>query len=347
MVLPLLLPSLIADLIVTDWAELSRGRSSGTIFCAAPCQSPRRQDLWSCGFSSAATLRRLREARGITAQQAAEAIRGSDSKISRIELGRHAAREIDVSDLLTLYGVTELAEREPLLLLASQALAQPWWRGYTAILPPWFQSYLGVEEAAESVQSYDTHFVPGLLQTAEYAGGLLAHASFGAEETRGLLDIRAKRIERFAAGGWRFTAVIDEAVLHRPVGGKTAFEAQLEHLRDAAGWPGVTVRVRPFTAGRATESCWLHDLALRQPGAPRRRLLRAADQCELRGQTGRCGPLRRDDGRTAWQQQAGQTDKGDHRGRAEGAQSARRCRVQTRASVPNLKLPGRGGDQLS
>lgn len=196
-----------------------------------------------------ATLRRLREARGITAQQAAEAIRGSDSKISRIELGRHAAREIDVSDLLTLYGVTELAEREPLLLLASQALAQPWWRGHAAILPPWFQSYLGVEEAAESVQSYDTHFVPGLLQTAEYAAGLLAHASFGAEETSGLLDIRAKRIERFAAGGWRFTAVIDEAVLHRPVGVKTEFAAQLEHLRDAAGWPGVTVRIRPFTAG--------------------------------------------------------------------------------------------------
>ncbi len=196
-----------------------------------------------------ATLRRLREARGISAQQAAEAIRGSDSKISRMELGRHAAREIDVSDLLTLYGVTELADREPLLLLASQALAQPWWRGHAAILPPWFQAYLGVEEAAESVQSYDTHFVPGLLQTAEYAAGLLAHANFGAEETSGLLDILARRIERFAGGGWRLTAVIDEAVLHRPVGGKTAFAAQLEHLRDAAGWSGVTVRIRPFTAG--------------------------------------------------------------------------------------------------
>jgi transcriptional regulator with XRE-family HTH domain len=110
-----------------------------------------------------ATLRRLREARGITAQQAAEAIRGSDSKISRIELGRHAAREIDVSDLLTLYGVIDPAERESLLMLASQALAQPWWHRHADILPPWFQAYLGIEEAAESVQSYDTHFVPGLL----------------------------------------------------------------------------------------------------------------------------------------------------------------------------------------
>src|SRR5215472_14445506 len=172
-----------------------------------------------------ATLRRLREARGITAQQAAEAIRGSDSKISRIELGRHAAREIDVSDLLTLYGVTDPAQREPLLLLASQALAQPWWRPYTDLLPPWFQAYLGVEEAAESVRTYDTHFVPGLLQTAEYAAGLLAPAEFDAGQVARLLEVCARRVERFAAGGWRLSAVIDEAVLRRPVGGVPAFAA--------------------------------------------------------------------------------------------------------------------------
>jgi transcriptional regulator with XRE-family HTH domain len=196
-----------------------------------------------------ATLRRLREARGITAQQAAQAIRGSDSKISRIELGRHAAREIDVSDLLTLYGVTDLAEREPLLLLASQALGQPWWHRHADILPPWLQGYLGIEEAAESVQSYDTHFVPGLLQTADYAAGLLAQADVGELDIRRLLDVRAERIDRFAAGGWRLAAVIDEAVLHRPVGSQREFAAQLGHLRDAAGWPGVTVRIRRLAAG--------------------------------------------------------------------------------------------------
>jgi transcriptional regulator with XRE-family HTH domain len=196
-----------------------------------------------------ATLRRLRESRGITAQRAAEEIRGSDSKISRIELGRHAAREIDVADLLTLYGVTDLDEREALLTLASQALAPPWWRPYADLLPPWFQAYLGVEEAAESVRTYDTHFVPGLLQTGDYAAGLLAPARFGADQAARLLEVRARRVERFAAGGWRLAAVIDEAVLHRPVGGLDAFAAQLGHLRDAAGWPGVTVRIRPLAAG--------------------------------------------------------------------------------------------------
>ncbi len=194
-------------------------------------------------------LRRLRESRGITAQQAAKAIRGSDSKISRIELGRHAAREIDVSDLLALYGVTDPDEREALLSLASQALEPPWWQRNAEILPPWFQAYLGVEEAAASVQSYDTHFVPGLLQTSAYAAGLLARADFGADEAARLLQVRAERIERFAAAGWRLQAVVDEAVLRRPVGSNADFAAQLEQLRDAAGWPGVTVRIRPLTAG--------------------------------------------------------------------------------------------------
>jgi transcriptional regulator with XRE-family HTH domain len=196
-----------------------------------------------------ATLRRLRESRGITAQRAAQEIRGSDSKISRIELGRHAAREIDVSDLLTLYGVTDPDERDALLTLASQALAPPWWRPYTDLLPPWFQAYLGVEEAAESVRTYDTHFVPGLLQTSEYAAGLLAPAEFGADQVARLLEVRARRVERFAAGGWRLAAVIDEAVLRRPVGGVPAFIAQLEHIRAVADWPGVTIRIRPLAAG--------------------------------------------------------------------------------------------------
>ncbi|HEX9032075.1 MAG TPA: helix-turn-helix transcriptional regulator [Streptosporangiaceae bacterium] len=195
-----------------------------------------------------ARLRQLRESAGITAQQAAKAIRGSDSKISRIELGRHAAREIDVNDLLTLYGVTG-PEREALLALASQALAPAWWQRYNDVLPAWFQAYLGYEEAAESVLSYDTHFVPGLLQTPGYAAGLLDAADFGAGERDRLLAVRAERIERFAASGWRLTAVIDEAVLHRPVTGPEVLAAQLLHLREAATWPGVSMRVRPLAAG--------------------------------------------------------------------------------------------------
>src|SRR5215471_15020 len=94
-------------------------------------------------------LRRLRESRGITAQAAARAIRGSESKISRIELGRNAIREIDVLDLLTFYGVGPV-EREQLLTLAEQANRPGWWHRFNDILPDWFQPYVGMEEATRN-----------------------------------------------------------------------------------------------------------------------------------------------------------------------------------------------------
>ena len=109
-------------------------------------------------------LRRLRESRGISAQAAAKAIRGSESKISRIELGRNAIREIDVLDLLTFYGVGAV-EREQLLTLAEQANRPGWWHRFNDILPDWFQSYVGMEEAATSIRVYEPQFIPGLLQT--------------------------------------------------------------------------------------------------------------------------------------------------------------------------------------
>src|SRR5277367_2513902 len=112
-------------------------------------------------------LRRLRESRGITAQAAARAIRGSESKISRIELGRNAIREIDVLDLLTFYGVGPV-EREQLLALAEQANRPGWWHRFNDILPDWFQSYVGMEEAATSIRVYEPQLVPGLLQIPTY-----------------------------------------------------------------------------------------------------------------------------------------------------------------------------------
>jgi len=196
-----------------------------------------------------ATLRRLREARGITAQQAADAIRGSDSKISRIELGRHSAREIDVADLLALYGVTDRAELAPLLALAAAALAPPWWQPYVDVLPTWMQTYLGLEEAAAAAESYDTHFVPGVLQTPEYAAGLLARTDFGPDQVSRLLAVRAERVARFEAQGRRLTAVIDEAVLWRPVGDDGVLAGQLRHLGDVATRPNVIIRIRRLAAG--------------------------------------------------------------------------------------------------
>ena len=194
-------------------------------------------------------LRRLREARGITAHQAAQAIRASESKISRIELGRNSFREVDIADLLTLYGITEVVEREQMLTLASQANQPGWWHRYQDVLPTWFQSYIGLEESAESIRSYDSQFVPGLLQTEEYSAAVLELGEFSPEETDRLVFLRKERQRRFTAGGLRLWAVIDEMALRRPVGNPALMRAQLEHLHEIGDRPGLTLQVTPYPDG--------------------------------------------------------------------------------------------------
>ena len=195
-----------------------------------------------------AQLRRLREARGISAQEAARAIRGSESKISRIELGRNAVREIDIADLLTLYGITDRAEREQMLSLASRANQPGWWQQYHDVLPTWFQSYIGLEESAESIRSYDLQFVPGLLQTEDYAEAVLALGDFSMDEVERLVAMRKERQSRFASGAMRLWAVVDEVALRRPVGGVPVLRAQLESLIEACQQQRLTLQVTPFTA---------------------------------------------------------------------------------------------------
>jgi transcriptional regulator with XRE-family HTH domain len=194
-------------------------------------------------------LRRLREARGITAHQAAQAIRASESKISRIELGRNSFREVDIADLLTLYGITEVVEREQMLTLASQANQPGWWHRYQDVLPTWFQSYIGLEESAESIRSYDSQFVPGLLQTEEYSAAVLELGEFSPEETDRLVFLRKERQRRFTAGGLRLWAVIDEMALRRPVGNPALMRAQLEYLLEIGDRPGLTLQVTPYPGG--------------------------------------------------------------------------------------------------
>lgn len=116
-----------------------------------------------------AHLRRLREAQGVSREDAGWEIRSSESKISRMELGRVGFKERDVADLLKLYGVDDDEERERLLALAREANTQGWWHRYGDVLAGWFQSYMGLEAAASTIRSYEVQFVPGLLQTEEYA----------------------------------------------------------------------------------------------------------------------------------------------------------------------------------
>jgi transcriptional regulator with XRE-family HTH domain len=196
-------------------------------------------------------LHKLREDRGITAEQAAEAIRGSHSKISRMEHGRVGFKERDVADLLTLYGVTDTEERAALLNLARQANTPGWWHAYSDILPAWLEPYVGLEAAAQVIRTYQVQQVPGLLQTEGYARALIQQGSaVDEEQIARRIELRKSRQEVLSAPNPpQLWAVVDESALRRPVGDSEVVRGQLQHLIEMADHPAVTLQILPFTAG--------------------------------------------------------------------------------------------------
>ncbi|MFE9765679.1 helix-turn-helix domain-containing protein [Streptomyces sp. NPDC005808] len=199
-----------------------------------------------------ARLRRLREERNISRETAGEAIRASQSKISRLEWGRHGFKMRDVADLLTLYGVTGEAERATLLALAEQSNTAGWWQPYSDVVPAWMQAYLGAEQAASLIRCFEPQVVPGLLQTSDYARAAvrLTHPSASVEEIERRVTLRMKRQQVLhRQRGPQLWAVIDEAALRRPVGGIATMRAQLLHLMEICQLPRVTVQIMSFLAG--------------------------------------------------------------------------------------------------
>jgi transcriptional regulator with XRE-family HTH domain len=197
-------------------------------------------------------LRRLREQRQITCEEAGEAIRASHSKISRMELGRVRFRQRDVADLLALYGVRDEAECAAMLSLAERANEPGWWHSYSDILPGWFEVYIGLEEAASRIRSYEVQFVPGLLQTEEYARAvtLLGHPDAPGHEVERRVGLRMRRQSLLSGEDPpHFWAVVDEAALRRPLGGAPAMRKQLRHLIEVTDLPNVTLQVVPFDLG--------------------------------------------------------------------------------------------------
>ena len=199
-----------------------------------------------------AQLRRLRESKRISLEDAGKVIRASHSKMSRLELGRVGFKDRDIIDLLTLYGVTDEKERDSLRALARRASGQGWWHDYSDVLPGWFEAYVGLEEAATRIRAYEIQFVPGLLQTEAYARAvtLLGHSGAQPDEIDRRVKLRMAR-QGLLRGPQapQLWAVIDEAVLRRPVGGADVMREQLEHLIECAAMPNVTLQVIPFQAG--------------------------------------------------------------------------------------------------
>ncbi|MEV5611553.1 helix-turn-helix transcriptional regulator [Streptomyces sp. NPDC052225] len=197
-------------------------------------------------------LRRLRESRGITREAAGYSIRASESKISRLELGRVSFKARDVEDLLTLYGVTDGAEREALLSLVKEANVAGWWHSYSDVLPGWFQTYVGLEGAASVIRGYEAQFVHGLLQTEAYAHAVVAQGMRGAaaEDIDRRVALRLARQKLLVSErAPDVHIVLDEAALRRVQGGAEVMRGQLEHLVDVAQLPHVTLQVMPFSHG--------------------------------------------------------------------------------------------------
>ncbi|WP_242614032.1 DUF5753 domain-containing protein [Actinomadura roseirufa] len=198
-----------------------------------------------------ARLRRLRELKGLSREEAGYAIRGSHSKISRMELGRTAVKERDLDDLLVLYGVTDDAERGALLRLAREGNARGWWHRYGDVIPAWTHQYLDLEEAAASIRVYDPCQIPDLLQTEEYARASLAirdgirsgETVLEMEERIGARLMRQRLFKR--STGRTLSAVVDEAALRRFLGGPDLMRGQLEHLASLSGSDRVDVRIMP------------------------------------------------------------------------------------------------------
>ncbi|HEU5127505.1 MAG TPA: helix-turn-helix transcriptional regulator [Glycomyces sp.] len=197
-------------------------------------------------------LRRLREAKGITRDAAGYEIRSSESKISRMELGRVGFKVRDVEDLLHMYGIEDKAEVERLLDLVKEANQPGWWHRYGDALPNWFSAYLDLEGAASLIRTYEVQLVPGLLQTREYARSLLM-LGFGhtpLQEIDDRVNVRLSRQNILTKEEpptlW---TVIDEAALHRPFGGREVMRKQIEKLIESCEMSNVLIQIVRFSSG--------------------------------------------------------------------------------------------------
>jgi transcriptional regulator with XRE-family HTH domain len=195
-------------------------------------------------------LRRLREERGISRADAGYTIRASESKMSRLELGKVSFKERDVADLLVFYGVTDPADREAVLILVREANRPGWWRSYEDVLPDWFQDYIGLEQAAHRIRTYETHFVPGLMQTDDYSRAVISSAlpTPAVDEVERAVALRSTRKQLLTRDGApQVWAVVEEAALRRPVGSEQVRRDQLEHLVKLGEQPHITIQVLPIT----------------------------------------------------------------------------------------------------
>ncbi|MEU8539734.1 helix-turn-helix transcriptional regulator [Streptomyces sp. NPDC048717] len=195
-------------------------------------------------------LRRLREAKNMTAEQVAERLLVSQSKISRLENGRRSISQRDVRDLCGVYEVEDERLVDSLMQMAKDSRQQGWWHAFGDIP---YSVYIGLETDAESLRVYEPQIIPGLLQTHAYAEAVIAGAlpESTPSDIEKRVQVRTRRQERIRNNErpLRLWVVIDEAALHRQIGSRRLMAEQLEHLAEQSSLPHVTVQVLPFHMG--------------------------------------------------------------------------------------------------
>ncbi|MEV7500902.1 helix-turn-helix transcriptional regulator [Streptomyces sp. NPDC093018] len=194
----------------------------------------------------------LRERVGLKREDAARVLRVAPATVRRMEMAEVALKIPYLQLLLKAYGVPD-EEAEAFVQLAEEANRPGWWQRFHDILPGWFSMYVSLEGAASLIRSYEPHFVPGLLQTEDYARGVLRSGAIGEtspDDIERHVALRMRRQELLhRPDAPRFWAVMDETALRRPVGGPEVMHAQLERLIEAASLPNVTLQVAPFENG--------------------------------------------------------------------------------------------------
>ena len=197
-----------------------------------------------------ARLRALRAAHELTAEEVTKRLLFSPTKLSRLETGQSGATARDIRDLCDLYEVTDPAERDSLMALAREGKQRGWWQDYD--LP--YATYVGLEAEAGTINAYQSGVVPGLLQTEEYARAMLRTAipPVSPQELRQRVQARLTRQSLLApeeGGRLHYHAILDEAALHRQVGGRQTMSAQLRRLAESARQPNIEVQVITFETG--------------------------------------------------------------------------------------------------
>ncbi|MBV1945757.1 helix-turn-helix transcriptional regulator [Streptomyces sp. BV129] len=195
-------------------------------------------------------LRKLRELKGMTAEEVADRLLVSQSKISRLENGRRSISQRDVRDLCGVYEVEDQRVVDSLMEMARDSRQQGWWHTFGDIP---YSVYIGLETDAQSLRVYEPQLVTGLLQTRAYAEALVRGAlpETSTAEIEKRVKVRMRRQERVTdqENPLRLWVVLDEAALHRVVGSKLIMREQLEHLGELSQLPHVTVQVLPFEVG--------------------------------------------------------------------------------------------------